>query len=121
MLQFSLEHLVYVASGGDKDSGGGHGGSPLVAAGEVTPGILLVTADAASDRVVTVSSTVRAGKYAPHILYGDLVAAGFPTSSCTTAVHPAVAPALPAPARAAFVVGWDLFLRWLNEGASWAA
>eukprot|EP00168_Porphyra_purpurea_P015758 TRINITY_DN4915_c0_g1_i1.p4 TRINITY_DN4915_c0_g1~~TRINITY_DN4915_c0_g1_i1.p4 ORF type:complete len:166 (-),score=24.19 TRINITY_DN4915_c0_g1_i1:195-692(-) len=117
VLEASSGHLVYVVSG----SAGGNDGSRLVPAGEITPGMHLVTADGAPDRVVAVAGVVRAGRYAPHTLHGDLVVAGFRVSSYTTAVHPVVAHALLAPVRAAYAVGWDLLGGWLDEGAPWAA
>jgi len=118
VLEASSGHLVYVASDGH---GGDKHGSRLVPAGDITPGMHLVTADGTADRVVAVAGVVRAGKYAPHTLHGDLVVAGFRVSSYTTAMHPVVAHALLAPARAAYAVGWDLLGGWLDEGAPWVA
>lgn len=96
-LTATASHLVY-ASGA------------LVPAGDVAVGDALEVVDARTGEAVSspvVASRVvgRAGLVNPHTLHGDLVVNGVRASTWTTAVEPAVASALLAPARLAWRLG----------------
>ena len=78
-----------------------------VPARDVVVGDALTTPGTATrvSRVVAVGSAVAVGKVNPHTLHGDVVVDGVRVSSYTDALHPTVAHALLAPARAAYRAG----------------
>jgi len=78
-----------------------------VPARDVVVGDALTTPGTATSvsRVVAVGTAVAVGKVNPHTLHGDVVVDGVRVSSYTDALHPTVAHALLAPARAAYRAG----------------
>jgi len=74
----------------------------LAAASTVAVGDTLTTAAGVPTAVTAVGRVEADGLYAPHTLHGELVVNGVRVSSYTQAVHPDVAHALLAPARAAY-------------------
>lgn len=100
----------------------------LVAAGSVTVGDALVTANGStvavsSTRLSVVPRALAAGLYAPHSVSGSLVVDGLRVSCYTTAVHPVVAAVALAPARAAYALWGAGGVRWMSglEGGGLAA
>lgn len=120
-------HLVYAVS---RAGGAAAAGSPpsLVSAGAVAVGDALVTANGstvavASSRLSVVPRAAAAGLYAPHSVSGSIVVDGLRVSCYTTAVHPVVAAAALAPARAAYALWGAGGVRWMSglEGGGVAA
>eukprot|EP00168_Porphyra_purpurea_P017237 TRINITY_DN587_c0_g1_i2.p5 TRINITY_DN587_c0_g1~~TRINITY_DN587_c0_g1_i2.p5 ORF type:complete len:149 (-),score=50.63 TRINITY_DN587_c0_g1_i2:297-743(-) len=111
VLTATPSHLVY-ASGARVPAG-------TVAVGDalevIPPGS--PAGEAVSSRVVAVRRVVRAGLVNPQTLHGDVVVNGVRASTWTTAVEPAVASGLLAPARAAFwLAGVDASRGMLEAG-----
>lgn len=90
----------------------------LKAAGVVSVGSVLETADGVRSAVIAVEGVSAAGLYNPHTLTGDIVVDGFRASTFTMSVELSVANSLLAPVRAAFrLLGVDISAQCLENGA----
>lgn len=91
----------------------------LVLATHVRPGAdSLVREDGTAARVVATRRVSGRGLYAPHTLRGSLVVDGFVVSAYTTAVPPAIAHAILAPLRFAYVVFGVTVRGLLDQGST---
>lgn len=97
LLELTPSHYVYIF---DRKH--------LIPAGEIRPGLRLISEDGSPLEVLNVTRKVfNGGLYNPHTLHGDIVVDGVLTSTYTTAVAPRSAHALLAPLRALYLIAKD--------------
>lgn len=95
LLQLTVGHYLYV-------------NGAVAPASSVKVGDSLESETGAAVKVSSVSNVKATGLFNPHTLQGDIVVNGIRTTTYTDAIHPTLAHALLAPARAMHTLGYKL-------------